>query len=847
MFLPGPIVPNSASLRNREQAATGTWTAILDETLHIAEGTALDMSSWRQTTVPAGARGWITTSGTKLIENGVEVRFNAATWPPDPAYQPVPNDRAAIRAAAQHLARAGYNAIRIHGVENWLMSGVDGAATFDPARLDLFDYFLAELKANGIYWVINVMSYNLFVDMDGATNRFSYTADTSAKPRIYTEQNIRDNWLAGINALLNRRNAYTGIVMLQDPALLFLAVYNEQSTTFCASVAFPNVWKTRTTGATSAALTWGEWLADSSKSGYSDVAALNTAWGTAHASVAAAAADAVQPLNTSFSSTRKNIDVLKYCEYLEDDLAAWYSARLSALGFQGLTFWSEIYTTLLEARGYGKHAINDVYAPHMYTTVINDAINAGSTQLQGNNTALTEYENAVLMTPLLNSGKPFVASEWGWPAWCKYMAQFPVIAAVARGHDCQYMTHFSQGDFFSPRYYNDTTTHGNRLRRIEPYHNPGNPTQDFVRVLLNAIMLRGDVSPMNATYRQSLVLNERHWGVNPINAGRAFRAVYSLLQPLYFISALRRAGVDWTDDTTDDSLASTWTPKQLSTLCTEAIADGAISGSHPTAVSVAANSGSIAAIALTGTVGGLTATTSAPVLQLTGNTLATGDVIFISNITGSAGTWPGTSLRNAPLVVTKGTGDYVQVTANFTAASGSMTAGTWSEGANVVVAGNLEWGFSRRLKRAFINTARTVFYSHWGASLPTTLGAVEILSLTTDASVFVTSLDGQPIATSSRLLVGLAADAQNTGMTFTDGTRKTVATGGDYPIQVQDCTASLSLAVPLPQSWSVYRLQRNGLRVCAESPSSIDVDAGLLVLSLRTGSIFPSVFWELKR
>lgn len=847
MFIPGPKNTDAAALKNREPAASGTWTTILDETLHIAEGTALDMSSWRQTAVPAGSRGRITASGTKLIENGVEVRFHTATWPPDTGFQPIPTDRAAIRAAAKHLARCGYNALRIHGVEHWLMAGIVGAARFDPARLDLFDYFLSELKSNGVFWVINIMSYNLFVDMNGATNRFTYTADTTTKSRIYTEQNIRDNWRDGVNALMNRVNPYTGINMLQDPALLFFAVYNEQSTTFCATTAFPNVWKTRTTGATAAAMTWPEWLADASKSGYANVSALNTAWGTAHASFAAAGADSVQALTTTLSNTRKSIDIIKYCEYLEDDMSAWYVSTLAELGYSGLRFWSEIYTTMLESRGYARHEINDVTAPHAYSTVINNAINSGSTMLQGNNGPVSDFENAVMMTPLLTSGKPFVASEWGWPAWCKYMTQFPMFAAMARAHDCQYMTHFSQGDFFAPRYEDVQTVAGNRLRRIEPYHNPGNPNQDFIRVLLNAIVLRGDVSPMDVNYRQSLTLNDRYWGVDPVNSGRAFRSVFSLVQPLYFLSMLRRAGIDWTDDTTDDSLAATWWPKQLSTLCTEAISDGAISGSHPTAVSAATNSGSIADIALTGTVGGLTATTSAPVLQLTGNTLVTGDVIFISNITGSSGTWPGTSLRNAPLTITKGTGDYVQVTANFTAATGSMTAGTWSEGANVVVAGNLQWGFSRRLKRAFISTARTVYYSHWGASLPTTLGQVEILSLTTDAAVFVTSLDGEPIATSSHLLVGMAADAQNTGMTFTDGTRKTIDAGGDYPIQVQDCTASLSLALPLPQSWSVYRLQRDGKRVCAESPSSIDADAGKLVLALRTGEVFPSGIWELKR
>ena len=816
-----------------------------DESLAIAPLGALDLSTWRTTATPAGSRGRVTVSGTKLHEAGVEVRFNVASWAPDTTFAPIPSDRAAVTAAAENLARQGYNGLRIHGVENWLMAGIDGAAIFNPARLDLFDFFLSELKRVGIFWVFNVQSYNLFLDMDGATNRFTYTEASSAKPRMYTEANIRANWTAGVSALLNRVNPYTGLNMLQDPAMLAVSVFNEQSTTFCAQVQFPSVWLTRTGGSTPAAQTWVEWLSDSAKShGYANLAALNTAWGSAHASFAVAAAVTVPPFNTSFPSTRQAVDAVKYAQYLEDDLAAFFSAQITALGFPGITWWSEIYHTLLEGRGYGKYPINQVYAPHAYSTVINNGIADGSTMLapQGNS-PIWDYENAMLMPSLLNNNKPFVAAEYGWPAWCKYMAQFPVMAAVTRTHDSQYMTHFAQGDVFALDYFNDTTTHGNRLRRIEPYHCPGNVTNDFVRVMLAALMLRGDVSPMDVTKRQQILLNERHYGTNPVNTARPARSMFTLLQPLYFIAALRRAGVDWTDDTTDDALAATWNPKQLSTLASEAQAAGAIAADHPTLVSVTANSGNIAAIAFTGTVGGLTATQGSPVLTLTGNTLVTGDVIFISNITGASGTWPGTGLRNGPLTITKGTGDFVQITsASFAAASGALSAGTWSEGANVVVAGNLQWGWSRRTKQTWINTARTVFFSHVGASLPVTFGNVRIDALTTDASMFVTSLDGLDIGLSRKLLIGLAGDSQNTGMAFTDATRKTIAAGGggDYPIQASDEAATLKVVQTAKGRPRVSALNRAGVKRAA--PRSLLTDATGFVCTVRTADE-NSYFW----
>ena len=62
-----------------------------------------------------------------------------------------------------------------------------------------------------------IQSYNLFMDLDGSLNRFSYTAQTNCKMRIFTEREVRDNWTAGVNAFYNRVNPHTGVNILQDP------------------------------------------------------------------------------------------------------------------------------------------------------------------------------------------------------------------------------------------------------------------------------------------------------------------------------------------------------------------------------------------------------------------------------------------------------------------------------------------------------------------------------------------------------------------------------------------------------------------------------------------------------
>lgn len=854
--LPFGVDPLSdrAPLRNREAAASGTWTDLLDVTLHVRSGTALDQSTWRQTAVPAGSRGRITASGDKLYENGVPVKFNIATLAPDPAYVPLNRTNAEIDAATAHLACCGYNALRVHGIENWLMSGVDGAAVFPDDALERMDYLFASLKAQGIFLVLNPQSYNLFTDMDGTSNRFTYTEASSCKPRLYVEQEIRANWKAGVAGMWNRVNRYTGINILQDPSVVLLELYNESSATFCGgggiSGVFPTKWKTRTVGSTAAAQTWVEWLSDATKGhGYANLAALNASWGTAHASFAAAASSDPPLLNIALPATQQAIDVVLYAHYLEDDLGAFYAASLSEWGYTGLSCMHTMYPQLMEVRGVAKQAVNTVSNWHGYTLIAYDT-NPGTTLTQPNN-PVWEFESVPLMTPCARNGKPLWGGELGWPLWGKYRNQFPIITAAFAAQGASAVSHFAQGDFFSPDYYNDTTTHGHRLRRLDPYHGPADPITDFIRVLQNALLVRGDVAELGN--EQALILNDRHNGVSPRNSARIGRTFYTLLQPLYLMSALRKVNLAWTSDTTDDTLAATWNPKSWLTLLTEANSAGAVSADNLSLVSATTNSGSIASIALTGTVGGLTASATQPVLELTGNTLVDGDKINVTNLTGSAGTWPGTSLRNGVIQIAKGTGNYVQATSglNLSAASGSMTAGTWCELGNVIESGTKEWGMSRRLKRAWVNTAKTKYFSHDGGALPVTYGALTITALDNGGALFVTSLDGQPISTSARLLIGLVGDSQNTGMAFTDGTRRTLSasagSGGEYPVQTQDCTASISLMLTRAQEFKLYRLQRDGRRNVGETPTSINAATGALLLSLRTGVVYPSPFFELVR
>lgn len=840
-----PFVGADPAVSEREPTSPpATMTNVIDETLHIQAGSVLDLSTWRGTAVPAGSLGRVTVSGRQMLENGVAKRFNIAHMQPEATYTPIPADRAAIDAGVTYLARCGYNAIRIMGIEHLVMRGVDGAAVYNADLMDRFDYLLAACKREGLYWVLCIQSYNLFMDLDGALDRFSYTAQSNCKQRIFTEQNVRDNWTAGVQAFYNRVNPYTGVNILQDPALLLLELFNEASSIFCGSLAWPAIWVTRNAGATAAAQTWGEWLADSSKAhGYANLAALNASWGTAYASYALAAAASVPNLDvTTVPQTQQLIDALLYTQYLEDDLHTFYTSSLSAMGYTGLRSMHCMYPQGGEIRPAHKLAANDVTNWHHYKNLINDPGPGGSTQALDQ--PLWEYEYIGLMPLWAAGSKPLWLGEMGDISWGTWRHHFGLIAAQAASVGASSISFFTQGDPFYPAYYNDATSHGNRFRKLDSFPSPGAHCNDFLRPLFASVFLRQDVAEMTGA-AVDIPFNDRYLGTNPRST---FRAKYYYLSglplPLYPLAALTKCRLTWTSDTTDDTLATTWLPKSWTTMLTEIVGTGAITNTHPTYLSAVTNSGTVTAIATTGTVGGLAASATQPVLTLSAaHTLADNDVIHVSNISGTAGN----NFRNARIRVKVGTGNNVRAESglNLTSYSGYATA-DWTEGGNVLVSGHQQWGMSRREKRGWINTSKTVYIATTaGASFPMTVGQVIVTSTTADCSLFVVSADGQPISTSSRLIVGLVGVAENTGMSFTDATRRTIVAMGDYPVKQLDATAVLAIGVTDPQSWRMYRLARSGARAARQLPTS--KDASRLYLTLRTGTIQPSPLWELVR
>jgi hypothetical protein len=107
-----------------------------------------------------------------------------------------------------------------------------------------------------------------------------------------------------------------------------------------------------------------------------------------------------------------------------------------------------------------------------------------------------------------------------------------------------------------------------------------------------------------------------------------------------------------------------------------------------------------------------------------------------------------------------------------------------------------------------------------GCSGPLELGELRLAASTNFAAVVATSLDGQPLGQSRRVLVTAVARAENTGQTF-DAEKKTVPEEGQTPVLAEPVRCEVQLKVPGPAM--VHALDSRGMRREAV-PAEMDGD-----------------------
>lgn len=242
--------------------------------------TDVDVSFLNST--PAGANGFIVVKNGHFAESktGKRIRFLGVDLAANAAF---PSHGDAEKVAAR-LAKYGINLVRLHHMDNIWSIGTGGSIWdarykdhrhIDPAQLDKLDYLIYQLKEHGIYVNINLHVSRQFTPEDGfpaSVNDIPTSFDKrvdefDARMIVLQKEYARD--------LLTHVNPYTHTAYVDEPALLNVEINNENSlvgdpwANFGADLDYlPQPFAGELQGK------WNAWLA----SKYHSTAALNKGW-----------------------------------------------------------------------------------------------------------------------------------------------------------------------------------------------------------------------------------------------------------------------------------------------------------------------------------------------------------------------------------------------------------------------------------------------------------------------------------------------------------------------------------------------------------------------------------------
>ena len=117
-----------------------------------------------------------------------------------------------------------------------------------------------------------------------------------------------------------------------------------------------------------------------------------------------------------------------------------------------------------------------------------------------------------------------------------------------------------------------------------------------------------------------------------------------------------------------------------------------------------------------------------------------------------------------------------------------------------------------------------------GGKIETRAASIEVLD--TEATVWISSLDGKPIATSQRLLLTHLTDLQNTETRYGDRARQVLLAWGHLPYLVRAGRAVVVLRLAKASQAHVYALAVNGQRLGEVATSVVGTDALSIPLSV---------------
>ncbi|MBE2214280.1 MAG: hypothetical protein IAE82_10450 [Opitutaceae bacterium] len=197
-------------------------------------GSALDTSALNHK--PAGAHGAVIVHDGvfKTADDGQRIRFWGCNLSSNEAF---PADAATAERMASRLAAGGVNIARLHHLDNpWSVDsggslwrpGSQDRITIDPAQLDKLHRLVAALKAEGVYSNINLKVSRTHTEADGFPPSIAELPAFHKRVDYFSRRHV-ELQKDYARQLLSAKNPYTGLSLAEDPAVAVIEINNENS------------------------------------------------------------------------------------------------------------------------------------------------------------------------------------------------------------------------------------------------------------------------------------------------------------------------------------------------------------------------------------------------------------------------------------------------------------------------------------------------------------------------------------------------------------------------------------------------------------------------------------------
>ncbi len=208
-----------------------TWKAIEWKPLTLVSGSALDFSRFAPAVEPLTLKGegFYTPKGEQRRLNGVGVTHGLTLL-----------EKEESEKLAKLIAASGFNAVRFHLYPDFIgqkdpddrdWTSGRSSAKLDPDKLDKFHYLLACLKKEGIYFTMPIASWGYL--KPGVVKDIPEYREEKIRIEVSALYPISEDAMKYVcdfaRNLFGSVNPYTGIRVIDDPALISLESANENS------------------------------------------------------------------------------------------------------------------------------------------------------------------------------------------------------------------------------------------------------------------------------------------------------------------------------------------------------------------------------------------------------------------------------------------------------------------------------------------------------------------------------------------------------------------------------------------------------------------------------------------